>query len=429
MNQRIRTHRPLAALPVALMMGVSTLGGLAGNVALAPPATAVASDSGGQCTFPAEPFEGKPWALQPVLLEQLWGKTRGGGVSVAVIDSGVDDTHPQLEDAVDADRGKTYLQDEKPKDESVTPPDYSDDGTKDVAGHGTRVAGIIAARPKDGTGFVGLAPEATIIPIQHNDNIIEGKVGTLAKAITYAVAAGAEVINISQDTDEPLEPGTSLERVVQKAIDAGVVIVASAGNDGLRGNVKKTYPASYPGVIAVAASDRDHERARFSQPGAFVDIAAPGVDMISTVPGGGHCAASGTSFSAPFVAGVAALLVAEHPGWEPRHIEAQLKQTAERSIPGSDRHVGWGVVDPVRALTEDARKIEQPVAREGLEAAEPPTPAKLELGETTAERNERLGTYAVVGGAALVAVIGGGSLAYRDWRRRQERLRGRATPS
>ncbi len=426
---RLRTRRRWTALPVAVTVGLSAVGGLAAGLAWAPHAVA----SGGQCTYPAEPFEGRPWSLKPVILEQLWEKTRGAGVDVAVIDSGVNDTHPQLKDAVDDGLGKSYLKGEKPKDKSVTPPDYSADGTTDVAGHGTRVAGIIAARPSDGTGFVGLAPEATIIPIQQNDNVITGTAGTLADAIDYAVKVDAEVINISQDTSEPLKPGTSLHTAVQNAIDAGVVVVASAGNDGLGGNVKTTYPASYDGVIAVAASDRNNERAAFSQSGEFVDIAAPGVDMVSTVPGGGHCADNGTSFSAPYVAGVAALLVAEHPEWEPRHIAAQLKQTAERSIPGADRHVGWGVVDPVRALTEDDRKIEEPVAREGVEAAEPPTPARLELGETTAERNERLGTYAVVGGAVLVTIVGGGSLAYRDWRRRQERVRGRsrgrATPS
>lgn len=196
------------------------------------------------------------------------------------------------------------------------------------------------------------------------------------------------------------------------------MVVASAGNDGLDGNVKKTYPASYEGVLAVAASDRNNERAAFSQSGDFVGVAAPGVDMITTVPGGGHCADNGTSFSAPYVAGIAALIKAKHKDWTRKQIVAQIQQTAERSIAGHDRLVGWGVVDPVRALTEDDRPIEAPVAHEGVTKAEPPTPAELHLGETPEQRNARLATYVVVGGGVLVAAIAGTAIALRDARRR-----------
>ncbi|GAA2458419.1 type VII secretion-associated serine protease mycosin [Streptomyces macrosporus] len=384
-------------------------------VAWAPPAAA----DMGQCTFPAKPYEGRPWSLKRVLLEELWKNTEGKGVKVAVIDTGVDDDHPQLKGAVDTKLGKNFLPKNPKKDEYGNVPERgAENGTDDTVGHGTKVAGIIAARPADNTGFVGIAPEATIIPIRQNDAAGNGDTGTLAASINYAVEVGADVINISQDTAEPLKPNSALERAVNAALAAGVVVVASAGNDGLGGNVKETYPASYEGVIAVASSDRNNERAPFSQSGDFVDVAAPGVDMISTVPKGGHCADNGTSFSAPYVAGVAALLVAEHPEWKPHQIAAQIMQTAERSVPGHDRHVGWGVVDPVRALTEDDEPIDEPVAREGLDKGEPPTPAKLHFGETTQERNERLGTYVVVGGGVLVSVIAGGSLVYRDWRRR-----------
>jgi len=409
-------RRGWTALPTAAAVGLSALAAFAPSLAWAPPAAADA----GQCTFPAKPFEGRPWALKRVLLDQLWEKTRGKGVKVAVIDTGVDDDHPQLKDAVDTGLGKNLIPRNPKKDRYGNVPERgAENGTDDTVGHGTKVAGIIAARPAGNTGFVGLAPEATIIPIQQNDANGSGNTTTLAASIDYAVEAGAHVINISQDTAKPLEPNSALEQAVNRAVAAGVVIVASAGNDGLGGNVKETYPASYEGVIAVASSDRNNERAPFSQSGEFVDIAAPGVDMISTVPKGGHCADNGTSFSAPYVAGVAALLVAEHPDWKPHQIAAQLEQTAERSVPGHDRHVGWGVIDPVRALTEDDKPIDKPVAREGIDKGEPPTPAELQLGETTQERNERLGTYAVVGGGVLVSVIAGGSLVHRDWRRRR----------
>ncbi|MGW7520347.1 type VII secretion-associated serine protease mycosin [Streptomyces sp. NPDC054796] len=410
-----RLRRRTAALAVTAV----AVPGLA--VAAAPPA---AADTTTQCEFPSKPYSGRPWSLQRVLLDQLWAESKGEGVSVAVIDTGVDIKNKQLTDAVDTGKGKRFL---KPKKDKFgeKPKLGKANGTTDRVGHGTKVAGIIAARPAKDTGFVGLAPEAKIIPIQQNDENGSGTAATLATSIDYAVSAGADIINISQDTAQALKPESDLRRAVDAALAKDRVIVASAGNDGLGGEVKETYPASYPGVLAVASSDRNNERAPFSQSGDFVGIAAPGVDMVSTVPSGGHCADNGTSFSAPYVAGVAALVRSKHPTWTNDQVVAQLQQTAERSIAGHDRLVGWGVVDPVRALTEDDHPVSQPVAREGVAKAEAPTPAKLQLGETEQERNERIGTYVVVGGLVLVGVVGGGSVVYRDWRRRTGRAAGR----
>jgi type VII secretion-associated serine protease mycosin len=384
-------------------------------VPLAP--TATAAD---QCTFPGKTYEGRPWALQRVLLDEVWKQSRGKGVRVAVIDTGVDVRNRQLAPAVDVKKGRNFLPPNLKDDQGNKIERGSEDGTTDVVGHGTKVAGIIAARPAKGTGFVGLAPEATIIPIQQNDAEGHGDTDTLADAINYAAnEARANVINISQDTVNPITATSELKRAVDNALAKEIVIVASAGNDGLDGNVKKTYPASYEGVLAVAASDRNNERAAFSQSGDFVDVSAPGVDMISTVPGGGHCADNGTSFSAPYVAGVAALIKAKHRDWTQKQITAQIMQTAERSIPGHDRLVGWGVVDPVRALTEDDRPIESPVpSNEGAGQAKAPTVAQLPLGEAPQQRAVRLGTYVVVGSLVLVAVIAGGAVAMRDSRRR-----------
>jgi type VII secretion-associated serine protease mycosin len=384
-----------------------------------PSAPAVAAP--GQCTYPGEKYEGRPWALQRVLLDELWKQSTGKGVRVAVIDTGVDTKHPQLRPAVDAGSGKNLLPEDL-KDENGNKIERGkENGTTDTVGHGTKVAGIIAARPVKGTGFVGLAPDATIIPIQQNDADGHGTAKTLAEAIDYAVDQDASVINISQDTANAVEPTALLKKAVDRALAEEVVIVASAGNDGLGGNVKKTYPASYDGVLAVASSDRNNERAAFSQSGDFVGIAAPGVDIITTVPGGGHCADNGTSFSAPYVAAVAALVKSKHKDWEQEQIVAQLQQTAERSTAGPDRLVGWGVVDPVRALTEDDKPIDKPVAGGGVTNVEAPTPAKLHLGETPDERNARLATYVLVGGGVLVAAIAGGAVALRDSRRRSRR--------
>ncbi|MFE6286947.1 type VII secretion-associated serine protease mycosin [Streptomyces sp. NPDC057877] len=401
-------HARVLTLAVAL---------LTAPVVLAPPAAA--EDFSGQCEYPNASYPGRPWSLQRVLLDELWSQSKGKGVRVAVIDTGVDVKNPQLKDAVDVKSGRNFLP-KGLKDENGDPIERgSEKGTTDTVGHGTKVAGIIAARPAKDTGFVGLAPEATIIPIQQNDADGHGNTDTLADSIRYAVDAGADVINISQDTSDAVEPDPALKAAVDEALAAEVVVVASAGNDGLGGNVKETYPASYEGVLAVAASDRNNERASFSQSGDFVDVAAPGVDMISTVPSGGHCSDNGTSFSAPYVAGVAALIKAEHPTWTQRQIVAQIEQTAERTIAGHDRLVGWGVVDPVRALTEDAEPIESPSPREGLGEVEAPAAAALPLGETPDERNARLGTYVAVGAAILVAGLGGTAVTIRDARRRR----------
>ncbi|MFC8274873.1 type VII secretion-associated serine protease mycosin [Streptomyces sp. NPDC057271] len=404
------SRRVLAVAAVAML----TLAGL--------PLPTAAADDGSQCTFPGKTYEGRPWALQRVLLDELWRQSTGKGVRVAVIDTGVDVRNPQLTKAVDVKSGVNLIP-KGIKDANGNKIERGkENGTTDTVGHGTKVAGIIAARPAKGTGFVGLAPDATIIPVQQNDAEGHGTAATLAAAIRHAVAKKADVINISQDTADAVEPTPLLKQAVDEALAKEIVIVASAGNDGMGGNVKPTYPASYEGVLAVASSDRNNERAQFSQSGDFVGVAAPGVDMVSTVPGGGHCADNGTSFSAPYVAGLAALIKAKHGTWTQEQIVAQIQQTAERSIAGHDRLVGWGVVDPVRALTEDDKPIEKPVAHEGMTDAEAPTPAALHLGETPEQRAARLATYVVVGGGVLVAAIVGAAVALRDHRRRSRRI-------
>ena len=414
------SRRPLRATAamaaVAATLAVST-------VVLAPPA---AADDGfsDQCTFPNKVYPGRPWALQRVLLDELWSQSKGKGVRVAVIDTGVDVKNPQLTHAVDVKSGRNFL----PKNLKDSNGDKiargSENGTTDTVGHGTKVAGIIAARPISGTGFVGLAPEATIIPIEQNDADGHGTVQTLTDAVNYAIQAKADVINISQDTSNAVKPDPSLESAIDTALSRKIVVVASAGNGGQGGNVKKTYPASFPGVLAVAASDRNNERASFSQSGDFVGVAAPGVDMISTVPKGGHCSDNGTSFSSPYVAGVAALIKAKHPDWTAREVVAQIEQTAERTIAGHDRLVGWGVVDPVRALTEDDHSIESPNPQDGLTKAQAPSPAKLQLGETPDEHDARLATHVALGAAVLVAGLGGTAVATRDARKRARRVAG-----
>jgi membrane-anchored mycosin MYCP len=413
MTHRATTYRHRAPLLRAALLASAAV--LAALAALPPAASAApgpaapggstVTDGSGECTFPMKKqTAGTPWPLQRVLFDELWKTTKGKGVRVAVIDTGVDTANPQLTSAVDGKAGKDFL--------------GRTHGTTDTVGHGTKVAGIIAARPRTGTGFVGLAPEATIIPIRQNDEKNSGKSDTMADAIRYAVEQHADVINISQDTAEPLGPDSDLAKAVRDALAHQVVVVAAAGNDGTDGQSRDTYPAAFPGVLAVAASDRDNERATFSQPGPFVGVAAPGVDIVSTVPGNGQCLDNGTSFSAPYVAGVAALLCGEHPQWTAREIVARIEQTAERSINGHDNFVGWGVVDPLAAVGGDSTPIESPRPDPGPPKPPAPEPAKLTLGETPQDRGRRYATYTLGIGGVLVAVVGGTAVILRDSRRR-----------
>ncbi|MCQ4043674.1 type VII secretion-associated serine protease mycosin [Streptantibioticus rubrisoli] len=405
----------MRALQLAPLLRNMFAGGAACALALAPglvpahhPVTArLALADDGECTYPARPIRSEPWSLQRVMLDQLWQNSQGEGVSVAVIDTGVDARNPQLKDAVDKRDGFDLI-------------DTKGDGTNDTVGHGTKVAGIIAARPAAGTGFVGLAPRATIIPVRQNDDQGNGNAGTLAQAIRKSVAEGAKVINISQDTTGGPGPDPALTQAVQYALSQDVVVVAAAGNDGTGGQQHTTYPAAFPGVLAVGASDRNNERADFSQSGPFVGVAAPGVDMVSTVPIGGQCVDNGTSFAAPYVAAVAALVRAKHHDWHEQQVVAQIEQTAQRVDPGHNNFIGWGVVDPVRALTDDAKPIDEPVPdRSPTQGGAKVQPAALTLGETPQQRAERTATYALCSAAVLVAVIAGGAVVVRDARRRR----------
>ncbi|MFI9162298.1 S8 family serine peptidase [Kitasatospora aureofaciens] len=410
-----------------------TAAALAALVVLGGPLTAPAYADGpglasaGDCPRPAPDVQTVPWSLQRLLLDELWqgGKTTGSGVRVAVIDTGVDDGNPQLAGKVDA--GPSLLFD-KQNNKPV-------DGTSknDTVGHGTKVAGIIAASRSDRTGFVGLAPDARIYAIRQNDSEGNGDVSSLTAAINDVVknnndvikSKGPEtslirVINISQDVrgagDAHFGGYQELKTAIQAAEDAGIVVVASSGNDGKEGD---TYPGAFPTVLSVGASDRNNERAPFSQYGSFVKVAAPGVEMLSTVPGGGQCVDNGTSFAAPYVAGLAALLIGAHPKWTPAQVRAWIEQSAQRTERGPNEFIGWGVVDPVKAVTkapENPPSEAAPDAPVQLASA-PIVPAPVGIGETQADRDGRTATYVVGAGALLVALLIGGGVVLRDQRR------------
>lgn len=426
------TYRRAAAAFVAL----GVIGGLSASPAYADSPSPAAStgthwspmviSAAAECTFPSDDVQSTPWSLQRVLLDQLWApspdaaknkeKITGKDVTVAVIDTGVDNNNPQLQGKVID--GQSLL-----VDQSTNKP-VDGNGLTDTVGHGTKVAGIIAAKPSPRTGFVGLAPDAQILSIRQNDAQGNGNVQTLMDAIDQAIRMGANVINISQDvrgTDDaghefPLK--SKLREKLELAESKNIVVVASSGNDGLEGD---TYPAAFPTVLAVGASDRNNERATFSQYGDFVGVAAPGVDMLSTVPKGGQCVDNGTSFSSPYVAGVAALLKCKYPTWTARQIRTRIEQTAQRTERTRNKYVGWGVVDPVKAVQSTTLPADDPHDDPPLHLDSARIVAMpLGLAETQADRDRRTAMYVLGAGGLLVAGLAGGSVVVRDRRRRAE---------
>ncbi|MFH9423569.1 type VII secretion-associated serine protease mycosin [Streptomyces sp. NPDC017529] len=401
-------HRRRAA--VALAGAVCAVGLTATTATPALADTNVPLNSG-QCNFGADNIKETPWSLQRLLTKQMWAYGKGEGVQVAVIDTGVDAGNKQVKPSL-ASAGQSFT---------------GGKATDDQVGHGTKVAGIIAAQPASDSGFYGIAPNAKILPLQQTDKEKAGTAENLAKAIDAAVKANVDIINISQGTGEDPRFLPTLRAAVDRAEQAGVLIVASAGNGGATGAEKEMYPAAFPNsnVMAVAASDRNNERAPFSQAGSFVDVAAPGVDMVSTVPKGGNCVDQGTSFAAPYAAGAAALLIgkhkAQHDKWAPKEVIWQLEKTAERVRKDRDHNIGWGVVDPVAALNDDSKPTAEP--RPDINSNPASTganiqPAVLSIGESPEERQTRIAIYIIGGGALAVAAVVGASIALRDWRRK-----------
>ncbi|MEO8329479.1 MAG: S8 family serine peptidase, partial [Candidatus Nanopelagicales bacterium] len=214
----------------------------------------------------------------------------------------------------------------------------------DPNGHGTFTAGIIGARRGNHRGIAG-ASRATILPVRVLNARGFGRDSDIAHGIRWAVNHHADVINLSLG-------GVRYSRITRDAARYaerhGVVVVASSGNSG---GTRKSYPAAYPTVVAVGATDDNDQLTWFSQRGEWVDVVAPGWEIASTIPGNRYGLGSGTSFSAPLVSGAVALLVDAHPHWRPAKIRATLlRSTADAGAVGPDLFTGFGVIDVDGAL-------------------------------------------------------------------------------
>ncbi|MFB7468564.1 type VII secretion-associated serine protease mycosin [Streptomyces sp. NPDC056224] len=350
----------------------------------------------------ADAIRDRQWGLLALRAEEAWGTTRGDGVTVAVLDTGVDDSHPDLAgqvlggtDLIGMGAGR---------------------GDRSWARHGTAMASIIAGHghgPGHGQGVLGVAPQAKILPVrvilEEGDpgraQARDSKGGALAEGIRWAADNGADVINLSLgDDSDSAHHEAGEDEAVQYALAKGVIVVASAGNGGESGD-RVSYPAAYPGVIAVTAVDRGGRKAAFSTRNWYATVSAPGVDVVIADPDRSYYEGWGTSAAAAFVSGAAALVRAAHPDLSPAQVKKLLEDTASDSPAGGrDDARGHGMVDPVAALqTAEAIRPQAPVPAPAA-AAHPyfgpgPDPVR------PPERPARLGApAAAAAGAVLLAL-------------------------
>ncbi|MDR7277300.1 type VII secretion-associated serine protease mycosin [Catenuloplanes atrovinosus] len=355
---------------------------------------------------------GVPWAQARLAPERAWELTRGDGVVVGIVDTGVDASTPQMAGRVLRGADLTTA--------------AEDGAADDCFGHGTFIAGIIAAAPADGTGFAGVAPEARILPIRVANAADDGTAALLARGIRAAVDGGARVINISASTTTPEQ---SLVEAVAYAEAKDVVVVAAAANGADTGTMT-AYPAALPTVLAVGAITSTGELATFSQTGPHLRLVAPGVDVASVGPRGpGHWEGSGTSYAVPFVAGTAALVRAYRPHLTAAQVRDRLTATADHPAAAMpDAGVGWGVVNPLAAVSAVLPEEDTPVA--SLPPMRVPRP-DLPPHDAVGPRLTALAAGVTLAGTGLVAVTAvlWPAGRRRGWRpARTVRFRGRVSP-
>lgn len=286
------------------------------------------------------------WWLDDYGIRAAWQTTRGQGVTVAVIDSGVDGAHPDLAGAV---AGGT--------DVSGHGRSNGQRGIGTNPDHGTMVASLLAARGRDGDGMIGVAPRAKLLTVSIGFGLSGDTDQQVADAVRWSVDQGASVINMSLTRNSPEWP-ESWDEAFQYAFEHDVVVVAAAGNRG-SGTTQVGAPATIPGVLTVAGVDR-RGRASFdaSSQGITIAVSAPSEDLVGAIPGGGYVTWSGTSGAAPIVAGVVALVRSAHPELDAANTIQRVIATAK---PRTDRELdpiyGHGLIDARAAVTAEVAPV------------------------------------------------------------------------
>jgi minor extracellular protease Epr len=277
---------------------------------------------------PPQPAETVPWGVEKIGAPSVWGSYTGSGVRVAVLDTGIDVKHPDLKVA----GGASFVKGSK---------GYGDDN-----GHGTHVAGIIAALDNE-IGVVGVAPGAELYAVKVLNKQGSGFISWVVAGIEWSISSGMQIISMSFGSTSD---STTLHRVITVAYSRGIVLVAAAGNSG-PGYGTVEYPAKYGEVIAVGATDASDKAASWSSRGPELELVAPGVSIYSTYKGGTYATLSGTSMACPHVAGTVALMLQKKPGLKPYEVRERLQRSAvDLGSEGWDSTYGYGLVNAYKAV-------------------------------------------------------------------------------
>ncbi|MEV6690086.1 type VII secretion-associated serine protease mycosin [Micromonospora sp. NPDC051196] len=349
-------------------------------------------------TIDVNSIRSKQWHLRFLMLEDAHKISKGFGITVAVLDTGV---HPHT------DLKKNLLPGADVSEERYR------DGRRDHDGHGTGMAGIIVAHGQpDNKGALGIAPEATVLPVRFKRGGHHGTARGLSEAIRYAIRGGARVISISSTGS----PDFELQQAIQEAAQADILIVAAAGNRPHDGQVG--FPAAYPQVIAVGGINHQGRHAEVSVAGAEVDVVAPAVEIFSTGINGKYRVGTGTSGATAIVAGAAALVRAKYPYLPADEVAHRLTATAiDKGPPGRDDQYGYGVIDLVAALTAD-------VPPRGFESVPPTAPDGARPSTAAADAPQADGeSAATVRGLVTLGVLmaaGGAWALFVRHRRRSD---------
>ncbi|HEU5353346.1 MAG TPA: S8 family serine peptidase [Actinocrinis sp.] len=351
------------------------------------------------------PVYDKEWALSQFQVTQIRSQyqARGNGVTVAVVDSGVDATQPDLQGSLLP--GANFSVPTNPT------PDTNDTSNEY---HGTDVSALIAAHahgdPNNPQGLYGLATQAKILPVKDGNDAPSA--GSIAAGIRYAVDHNARVINVSGGT---LGACTADEAsAIDYALSKNVVLVAATGNNGNAAN-QPSCPANRAGVVDVSAVDQSGRTDKYSHYGSDVTIAAPGVNIEEPARGGAYDTASGSSLAAPWVSAEAALIIGLHPDWTAGQvIRVIIGNTASGSGQRIDDHVGYGVISPLKALgaaapTDTSNPLGGPAATSAAPSptaggAGAPSNAASTPAAASSGKSSNIGLYAGLGVGVLVLI-------------------------